>query len=98
VISAPDGTRLVSATGTAALATGGSGDVLSGMVGTLLAQHLTPRDAAAGAAWVHGRAAELTPGVRGTRLQDVVEHLAAAWRLDDAPSRYPVLTTLPALG
>ena len=98
VISAPDGTRLVSAAGTAALATGGSGDVLSGMVGTLLAQRLTPLDAAACAAWVHGRAAELTPGVRGTRLQDVVEHLAAAWRLGDAPSRYPVLATLPTLG
>jgi len=97
VISAPDDLVLVSAAGTAALATGGSGDVLSGMVGTLLAQGLSPLDAAACAAWVHGRAAELTPGVRGTRLQDVVEHLADAWRLDVASPGYPELATLPAL-
>lgn len=97
VITAADGTRLVCAAGTAALATGGSGDVLSGMVGTLLAQGIAPLDAAACAAWVHGRAAELTPGVRGTRLQDVVEHLAPAWRLDATPSTYPVLATLPSL-
>lgn len=97
VITAPDGTRIVSAAGTAALATGGSGDVLSGMVGTLLAQGAAPLDAAACAAWVHGRAAELTPGVRGTRLQDIVVHLAEAWQLDVAPCAYPVLATLPAL-
>lgn len=97
VITAPDGTRLVSAAGTAALATGGSGDVLSGMIGTLLAQGMAPLDAAACAAWVHGRAAERTPGVRGTRLQDIVEQLAGAWPTDDAPCAYPVLATLPAL-
>jgi len=42
VIFGPDGQRFVSAAGTAALATGGSGDVLSGIVGTLLAQGIAP--------------------------------------------------------
>lgn len=97
VVTAHDGTRCVVAAGTAALATGGSGDVLSGMVGTLLAQGIAPADAAACAAWVHGRAAELVAGVRGSLLQDVVARLADAWRLDDAPTRYPVLADLPAL-
>jgi NAD(P)H-hydrate epimerase len=42
VIFAPDGQRFVSAAGTAALATGGSGDILTGIIGTLLAQGLEP--------------------------------------------------------
>jgi len=42
VIFGADGQRIVSASGTAALATGGSGDVLTGIVGTLLAQGIAP--------------------------------------------------------
>jgi NAD(P)H-hydrate epimerase len=42
VIFGADGQRIVSAAGTAALATGGSGDVLTGIVGTLLAQGIVP--------------------------------------------------------
>jgi hydroxyethylthiazole kinase-like uncharacterized protein yjeF len=42
VIFGPDGRRFVSAAGTAALATGGSGDVLTGIIGTLLAQGIRP--------------------------------------------------------
>ena len=45
VIFGPDGQRFVSAAGTAALATGGSGDVLTGIVGTLLAQGIAPSSA-----------------------------------------------------
>ncbi len=55
-----DGTRhVVNATGTPALATAGTGDVLAGMVGALLAQGVTPVDAAALGAFVHGRAGEI---------------------------------------
>ena len=95
VVSSPDGTRYVVASGTAALATGGSGDALGGMVATLLAQECLPAIAAACAAWVHGRAAELTPGVRGYTLSDVLEHLPQAWPQVVAPPGYPVLTSLP---
>ncbi len=60
VIFAPDGAEsLVTATGTPVLATGGSGDVLTGITVTLLAQMVRAMPAAACAAWVHGRAAEL---------------------------------------
>jgi NAD(P)H-hydrate epimerase len=45
-------------TGSAALATGGSGDVLTGVVGALLARGVDPRDAARLGAFVHGRAGE----------------------------------------
>ena len=60
VIFASDGAaRFVSAAGTPVLATGGSGDVLTGITVTLLAQMGASAPAAACAAWVHGRAAEL---------------------------------------
>jgi hydroxyethylthiazole kinase-like uncharacterized protein yjeF len=98
VVSDPGGARLVVAAGTPALATGGSGDALGGMVATLLAQGCEPAVAAACAAWVHGRAAELTPGVRGFRLLDIVDRLAEAWAIDPPPPAYPVIASLAALG
>jgi NAD(P)H-hydrate repair Nnr-like enzyme with NAD(P)H-hydrate dehydratase domain len=94
---------LVSATGTPALATAGSGDVLSGIAGTLLAQLGDPFVAGAIGAWIHGRAAERVPAspeasVRGIALDDVVAELRDAWRFDERPTRYPVLAELPNLG
>ena len=94
VVSGSGGERLVVAAGTPALATGGSGDALSGMVVTLLAQGCAPDVAAACAAWVHGRAAELTPGVRGFRLLDIVERLPQAWATQPPSHRYPVIASL----
>ena len=99
VLTAPDGRSLISAAGTPALATGGSGDVLAGIGGTLLAQVEDPLEAAACAAWIHGRAAELAGarGARGTTVDDVVDALADVWS-DRAPlSRPPVLAELPSV-
>ena len=45
--------------GNPGLATGGSGDVLAGMIVSLLGQHIMPLEAAAAAAWLHGAAADL---------------------------------------
>ena len=103
VIAAPNGRRLVSATGTPALAAAGSGDVLSGIGGTMLAQIGDPFIAAAIAAWVHGRAAERVPtatdgDVRGIALEDVVNELRVSWTFDDRPTRYPVIAELPSVG
>lgn len=102
VIANHDGQRMVSATGTPALATAGSGDVLSGIVGTLLAQTNDPFVAAAIGAWIHGRASERVPmvgaSVRGLSLDDVVSELRNVWTFDDRPTRYPVLAELPELG
>lgn len=50
---------VVNPTGNAALATAGTGDVLAGMIGALLAQGMPPAAAAQAAVWIHGRAADL---------------------------------------
>lgn len=54
VIAAPDGRAVINVHASPALATAGSGDVLSGIAGGFLAQGLAPLAAAAAAAWVHG--------------------------------------------
>lgn len=58
VIARPDGEVLVNPTGNAGLATAGSGDVLAGICGALLAQGWTGWEAAAAATWIHGAAAD----------------------------------------
>ena len=106
VISSPTGHPLVSATGTPTLGTAGSGDILAGVAGTLLAQTGDAHAAAAAAAWVHGRAAERaagggtdeTPRVRGITLADVLGALPLGWAFDTRPPRYPVLAELPRVG
>lgn len=101
VISSPDGRTAVSAAGSPALGQAGSGDVLAGIVATLLAQTGDPFAAACSAAWVHGRAGEIAAAhgsVRGTSLEDVVEALRFAWRLDVPTHHAAVLATLPAVG
>lgn len=97
VIFAPTGERLVSSRGTAALGTGGSGDILAGIAGTLLAQTENAVTAASCAAWIHGRAAELCGYVRGTTLEDVLYALPRAWNEDEAPLESPVVARLPAV-
>ncbi len=79
---------LVNPTGTAWLATAGSGDVLSGLAGALLAQGLGPSEAAASAAYLHGIAARLAAtGTAGTAstgapigASDLIQALPAAVR------------------
>jgi ADP-dependent NAD(P)H-hydrate dehydratase / NAD(P)H-hydrate epimerase len=80
-------TVLVNPTGTPWLATAGSGDVLSGLAGALLAQGLEPAWAGAAAAYLHGMAARLAAagGPDGTAeapigASDVVRALPAAFR------------------
>ena len=59
ITAAPRGNVLVNTTGNSGLAKGGSGDVLTGLIASLLAQGASPVMAAAGGAWLHGRAGDL---------------------------------------
>jgi NAD(P)H-hydrate epimerase len=63
VVADPNGEALVVTAGDERLATAGTGDVLAGVIGALLAHRVPPFHAAAAAAWVHGRAARLGPAV-----------------------------------
>lgn len=73
VIAAPDGTAVVNRAAPPWLATGGSGDVLAGMITGLLAQSMPPFAAACAAVWCHARAADLFgPGLIA---EDIVETL-----------------------
>jgi hydroxyethylthiazole kinase-like uncharacterized protein yjeF len=58
VIARPDGFAVVNPTGNPALASGGTGDVLAGLCGALLAQHWPAWEAALAAVWLHGAAAD----------------------------------------
>jgi hydroxyethylthiazole kinase-like uncharacterized protein yjeF len=62
-IASPSGMVLISDSGTEALASAGTGDVLSGMIGALAAKGLDTHEAAAAAAWLHGRAGDLASNV-----------------------------------
>lgn len=59
VIAAPDGRAVLNTTGNSGMATGGSGDVLAGMCGALLAQGKNAFDCAAAAVYLHGMAGDL---------------------------------------
>lgn len=100
VITAPDGTSMVSARGTPVLGIAGSGDILGGIAVTLLAQSGEPLAAAACAAYAHGRAGEMANAgrsARGVALEDVVQSLGMAW-VREAPLADGVLAALPSVG
>jgi NAD(P)H-hydrate repair Nnr-like enzyme with NAD(P)H-hydrate dehydratase domain len=78
LVAAPGEGVLVSASGTPALATAGTGDVLTGVVAAFLAKGMDARLAAAAAAFTHGRAAELAPQQVGLVASDVIAALPQA--------------------
>ena len=78
VVAEPSGEALVISNADQRLATAGSGDVLAGMIGALLARGVQPFHAAATAAWIHGRAASLFPHEEGLVASDVVDLIPRA--------------------
>ncbi len=83
IVATPDGREpTINLSGTAALATAGTGDVLAGMIGAMIAQGMSPEDAARCAVFVHGVSAECWRGAqRALIADDVVELIGSALRL-----------------
>ena len=77
IVATPDGQVLVVDHGDERLATAGSGDVLAGMIGSLLAAGLAPERAAAGAAWLHAHAAR-QGARRGLLAGDIIDLIPSA--------------------
>jgi hydroxyethylthiazole kinase-like uncharacterized protein yjeF len=86
LIAAPDGRAFVNPTVEPGLATAGSGDVLTGIVGSLLAQGMDPLAAALAAVFLHGRAGTEAARLHGPSgvvagdLPELVASVKAAWR------------------
>ena len=84
VASAPSGKCWFNPTGNPGMATGGSGDVLTGVVLALLAQGYDAETAARMAAYVHGLAGDIAckkHGIMGMTAGDIVTCLPPAWRM-----------------
>ncbi|HEX9462045.1 MAG TPA: NAD(P)H-hydrate dehydratase [Alphaproteobacteria bacterium] len=78
VVAAPDGRTVINSNAPPDLATGGTGDVLAGMILALIAQRMRAFDSACAAAWLHGAAAaSFGPGLIAS---DIIESLPKALR------------------
>lgn len=83
VIADPEGEAFVVPTGNPGMATGGMGDVLTGVIAGLIGQRLSPLTAAWAAAYLHGLAGDLAATARGPAgflAREVADHLPAALR------------------
>lgn len=77
----PDGETFVNTTGNPGMAKGGSGDVLAGMILSLLGQGLAPKQAVPAAVWLHGAAGDLAAadlGEYGMTPSDLLQRIPAA--------------------
>ena len=77
VVASPDGKYSINASGSPALGIAGSGDVLTGVLGSLLAQGLSACDAARTGVSLHGAAGESVP-MRGLRADDLPDLIRQA--------------------
>jgi len=83
VVADAEGRALVNPTGNAGLASGGTGDVLAGLAGGLLAQGMTGMDAALAGVYVHGLAGDIAAAAmteRGMVASDVIHAIPEAWQ------------------
>jgi len=82
VIGTPEGIVLLNPTGNPGMASGGTGDVLTGVLGAFLARGLAPTDALVCAVYLHGLAGDIAAARQGEEsliAGDVIEALPAAF-------------------
>jgi len=82
LVASPEGEVYVNSTGNPGMATGGSGDVLTGIIAGLVAQGLKPFQACAAGVFLHGLAGDLAAkerGFAGLTAGDLIRFLPAAW-------------------
>ncbi|MDB5226799.1 MAG: bifunctional ADP-dependent NAD(P)H-hydrate dehydratase/NAD(P)H-hydrate epimerase [Bacteroidota bacterium] len=83
-ISDIDGNVYFNSTGNAGMATGGSGDVLTGIITGLLAQRYKPLDSAIAGVYIHGLAADIALGKQSMEsllASDIIDHLGDAFKV-----------------
>ena len=81
VTAFPDGETFLNTTGNSGMAKGGSGDLLAGMILSLLGQGIESKRAVPAAVWLHGRAGDLAAeryGEYGMIPEDLLDHIPAA--------------------
>ncbi|MCP4683822.1 MAG: NAD(P)H-hydrate dehydratase [bacterium] len=86
LVAGPDGDCWLNPTGNDGMATGGSGDVLSGIIGSFLAQDMRPIDAAVCGVYVHGLAGDLAAEALTARAMiagDMIEYLPQVFEVLD---------------
>ena len=83
-IALPDGTVFFNSSGNPGMATGGSGDVLTGIITSFLAQGYSAIHASVAAVYLHGLAGDIAASTRGQESMiagDIVENLSGAFRM-----------------
>ncbi len=81
IIASPDGRVIINVTGNPSMATGGSGDVLTGVISSFIAQGIDAFDAAAAGAYIHGLSGDIsmeTLGTYGVMAGDIAQNIASA--------------------
>jgi NAD(P)H-hydrate epimerase len=83
IVALPDNRAWINAAGNPGMATGGTGDVLTGMIASLIAQTGDPLEGTLAATWLHSHAADLAIEERGTHslvATDIIRFLPQAYR------------------
>ena len=83
IVAAPEGCLAINLSGSPCLAKAGSGDVLTGMLGALLAMGMSPEGATRTGTWLHGRAGELAGarhGIHSTSASDLIDCIGETLR------------------
>lgn len=81
-IACPDGTCYFNTTGNPGMATAGSGDVLTGVILSLLTQYYTPKEAALTGVFLHGLAGDIAAEEKGENAliaSDIIDNISRAF-------------------